>query len=95
MEPPALIRRPADGLDAAARGNDPGRRPFGMGKKRAASVVREWMDAARIAARRTGRRPSGATGSSRRKERGRTRWDGTPGADPSSGGWDGDRRVRE
>jgi hypothetical protein len=36
MEPPALIRRPADGMDAAALRNDPGCRPFGMGKKRAA-----------------------------------------------------------
>ena len=95
MEPPALIRRPADGMDAAALRNDPGCRPFGMGKKRAASVVRDWMDAARIAAGRTGRRPSGETGSSRRKERGWSCRDGTSGAEPSSGGWDGDRRARE
>jgi hypothetical protein len=95
MEPSALIRRPADGMETAALGNDPGRRPFGMGKKRAASVVRDWMDAARIAARRTGRRPSREIGSSRREERGLSCRDGTSGADPSSGGWDGDRRARE
>ena len=36
MEPSALIRRPADGMETAAPGNDPGRRSSGTGKKRAA-----------------------------------------------------------
>jgi hypothetical protein len=36
MESSALRRRPADGMEAAALGDDPGRHRVGMGKKRAA-----------------------------------------------------------